>query len=500
MAAALTLRNVRFPKKGDAMKTLLVLLMLAVPAVSLGQDTAGVLIITKDMMAHEDNESFTRGTPVDSTRDYTYDIHWRMRGAKAWNDLPGLQEEDLPLALDDYDGIVASRHYIVRVRYAEVNGPGAGSLRLLVASVADPVVLLNDPPQVIVDQVDGHTTLQGFLEGLPSYQKDFVTFMHESGALNGAFVDEYHPRVISFGTNGDMLLSWITDEEAPRYDIVEYIVPAYDEWEFGTIDFSDPAAVEVKRIVDDECSVCHGDHPLWPQYTRWPGALDRNTLSTHRYGQLADRYYRSDDPRLSILGGWRVDYPARWEPLGEEPKELTRSILYKHAEILFNRRMELDGEDFDRTVREFICTSAQYGPNAFYQDADDPAIFAFGSYIDPDNTGNYPGTYTAGNGSLNAALRLLVHDYLYRTYPEVRADMESMGPNDLVFAPERSYTYLPNGTFGDEIKARMRLAFELEGEEHYSVRGAARGRIGKKFTYPFRYGYGPLCNNTLQHP
>ncbi|MCY4497956.1 MAG: leucine-rich repeat domain-containing protein, partial [Rhodospirillaceae bacterium] len=117
------------------------------------------------------------------------------------------------------------------------------------------------------------TSPEEFIAALPDLYRERFVLMYDSKAAAAAHVSADHPRVISWGADGNFIFAWNTDPDAPAEfrDSVEFLRQNDLDWTAGIIDFSG-ADTEIEEPTS--CASCHGalNKPQWGVYAEWEGS------------------------------------------------------------------------------------------------------------------------------------------------------------------------------------------------------------------------------------
>jgi len=205
--------------------------------------------------------------------------------------------------------------------------------------------------------VNGATSVEAFVSGLPKHHKHRATFMVDSQALDQDFVSDAHPRVISWGATADTIFAWGTNADSPRYKEVEFIAKEAGNWAFGVIDFA-ATPPTVKR--DETCQSCHiGDppHPLWAQYPTWPGSL------VAQYGgqatQKVEAWHKTGDRRLTAIPAWPDDFHH-----DRMAFEFNEALAIRHGEVLIESKMPDKPAARVRYAQKLLCENTKKNKDA----------------------------------------------------------------------------------------------------------------------------------------
>ena len=207
-----------------------------------------------------------------------------------------------------------------------------------------------------------------FIAALPSLYLQRFVLMYESESPAQPHVSGEHPRVISWGADGDFIFSWNTDPDAPAMfrESVEFLRQDEFAWSVGVIDFSG-ATPEITEPAS--CQSCHGSmgKPLWKDWGFWAGTEYPALASLEGYSPAAagDIYQIMDssDPRLDPLDfsassfagdGARVLSRPDQPPYAVVTEEAGAVWSWRHSEVLF-RALRQRREDFDRLAEAVMC-------------------------------------------------------------------------------------------------------------------------------------------------
>jgi hypothetical protein len=116
----------------------------------------------------------------------------------------------------------------------------------------------------------GIASLEELLAALPGWLLSNHVFVETSRSGNPASV--LHPRVLLFGSDARLLMSFGSDPGDPHREVVD-LAELQDGglWKFRSLDFrSDPPTLSPG---DAACTGCHADppRPFWGSYPSWPG-------------------------------------------------------------------------------------------------------------------------------------------------------------------------------------------------------------------------------------
>ena len=218
----------------------------------------------------------------------------------------------------------------------------------------------------------GPEKAEEFIAALPDLHKQQFVFVYDSQGLGAEFVSSEHPRVITWGADGEFIFAWQTNPDATDTlrDSVEFLIPGGSVWSAGIIDFSGDQA-EVAQPAT--CQTCHGaiNKPLWSGYF-WTGSESRPEHSYSENGEWSramQGHVNSQNGRVAPLdfstsafyGSAVTPYYPRWRkpPAGLPPavmpsEEFAVAISLRHAEVLFSRLRERD--DYEEFAEQTLCS------------------------------------------------------------------------------------------------------------------------------------------------
>ena len=366
-----------------------------------------------------------------------------------------------------------------------------------------------------------------FIAALPDLYKERFVMMYESEAAAKPHVSSEHPRITSWGADGNFIFAWNTDPDAPSQfrDSVEFMRQDDTAWTAGVIDFSG-ATPEITEPA--ACMACHGslNKPLWGLWGKWFGSEYDLTLPRE---QLMEDMIESDDPRIEPLAfpaaafrggykGTRFMVTPHGKPVVAAVEEAGAVWSWRHVEVLF-RILRERHEDFRPWGEDVMCVGsdleAQLLPTvrSFDQrehnlilpaNADvvinngliDGASFpAFGDGVSDFLRYNY---YYHPEGSVGDALVFLTIVELWQAEPIVRHLYRKTPNGDtIVFgihaAFRRAMLHFERGsaTAEDELIQKLRLHFGRGGRAALDLRGRQNDRfsIGGVYSASFWNGH-----------
>ena len=159
------------------------------------------------------------------------------------------------------------------------------------------------------------TTVEAFIEALPDLHKERVVLVYESGGLGAEHVSPTHPRVVSWGANGEYVFAWQTNPDAADEfkHAVEFLIPGATAWTAGIIDFAgEEPAISTPAV----CQSCHGsmNKPLFTAFD-WPGTEYSHNGSDIELAIAAmTSHIDSANPRIAPLD---LDFPDYYSRLSQ---------------------------------------------------------------------------------------------------------------------------------------------------------------------------------------
>ena len=364
----------------------------------------------------------------------------------------------------------------------------------------------------------GVTSPEQFIAALPALYKERFVMMYESDAPVHEHVSGDHPRVISFGADGQFTFSWSTNPSAPAQfrQSVEFLLQGESGWNAGIIDFSG-SAPEISEPAS--CMSCHGslNKPLWDKWGRWSGS--EFNASGNREVQEAWRAYMdaivdSTNPRLASLDFSASSFqrfsknrflfsPGRNDHLAAA-EEAGALWSWRHAEVLF-RLLQGRYPYFRQWAEDLVCADQDWIP--LYK----PTVWAFEQvdhnlFLSADNSdvtitqgGSTYGTYGVidnvsdlirytyyfhAAGSIADALAFLTLVDLWETEPIVRYVYRNT-PNEDTLSSNVSEVFIPamlhfdsgTATAEDELIQKLRIHFGRGGRAALDARAKQNERV-----------------------
>jgi hypothetical protein len=348
----------------------------------------------------------------------------------------------------------------------------------------------------------GVADVEGLLEVLPGWLLANHIFVETSRAGHPASVE--HPRVLLFGSDARLLLSFGSDPNDPLREVIDLAeLEENGHWKLRSLDFrTHPPTLSPD---DRACARCHADppRPIWGSYPSWPGMFgaqqDRVTAAqATRLEQLranpggSDRFFGLGVPPPFSGGAWKegdlVRLPGR---------------AYAYSNTIFNMEVatSVAGGVFERLraaprfedLRDELLTLSYCAPRdvAGYassgaRDAVSSTLLALGVTtasrdalyrylgVDPDRAFSLDRladeppdpSWNASTDSLAGLVNLLLlHDWM-REDPELLSLLEA--------EPDRPSAFNA-GCFddvADAVRHKVHLGFTLTGAARQASRAA----------------------------
>lgn len=362
------------------------------------------------------------------------------------------------------------------------------------------------------------TSPEEFIAALPAPHKQHFVMVYESEAAARAHVSPDHPRIASWGAEGDFIFAWNTDPDAPIgfRETVEFLRQNETAWTAGIIDFSgaDPEISEPAS-----CQSCHGplNKPLWGMYNRWPGSEhDRK----RRRNAAMEAILASSDPRIEPLdfpeGAFRHGYKGvRYLPLTETTavEEAGAVWSWRHAEVLFAILKERE-QNFASWAGNAVCNGwdlpvrffSQSEQNLFLRANREDVVIEDGVIVGGLEDEASHGVHTfiersywyTDQANVADAMMFLTLAELWKSEPLVRRLYRRTGNAATVDAgvhPEirESMLYYPSGTATaeEELIQKLRFHFGRGGERALDLRREQNDRFtpGGFLSATFRAGH-----------
>ena len=344
-----------------------------------------------------------------------------------------------------------------------------------------------------------------FIAALPSLYLQRFVLMYESESPARPHVSGEHPRVISWGADGDFIFSWNTDSDAPAMfrESVEFLRQDEFAWSVGVIDFSG-ATPEITEPAS--CQSCHGSmgKPLWKDWGFWEGTEYHSIGSLEVSPVAAGDIYQvmdSSDTRLDPLDfstssfegdGARVLTMPGQVPYAVVTEEAGAVWSWRHSEVLF-RALGQRREDFDQLAEAVMCGEIQGHDfpalHTFHPDehhlhfsADtELSVGPNGQLLLDGAATRTMGYFYLHPGSIPGAVNFLLLADLWERDEMVRHVYRKTGNEETVSPGDwAAYVLLhfPSGsaTAEDELIQKLRIHFGRGGRLALEARGRQNGR------------------------
>ena len=348
-----------------------------------------------------------------------------------------------------------------------------------------------------------------FIAALPSLFLQRFVLVYQSASPAAAHVSGDHPRVISWGADGDFIFAWTTDPDAPSFlrESVEFLREDELAWSVGVIDFSG-ATPEITEPA--ACQACHGSlgKPLWGEWNEWRGTEYVHPNSEGAYPEapvyLRQAMYSADerlDPLDYSVSSFEISESIRWlnEP-GQPPhvavaEEAGAVWSWRHAEVLF-RLLRRRDSDLRGVAETLVCTDRDRNLVLLEFDHDEHNIGVSaaaevttdgdGAILSPDLNDRIRLGYSYGpSASIPGAVNFLIFTDLWGREPMVRHLYRKTSNTATI--PDTSYgrsyarvlLHYTSGsaTAEDEVIQRLRLHFGRGGRTALGLRARQNGRI-----------------------
>ena len=367
------------------------------------------------------------------------------------------------------------------------------------------------------------TSPEEFIAALPPLHLKRFVMLFRSESPARSHVSGEHPRVISWGADGEFIFSWNTDQAAPATfrESVEFLRQNETDWTVGVIDFSG-ATPEITEPAS--CQSCHSalGKPLWGEWNEWAGSeyvhgnsevFDPNAAAYMR------RAVASNDPRIEPLDFAASSFEGsdnfRLLNLPGQVPHLYAVVeagavwSWRHAEVLLGV-LEQRGSDLPGMGEAIMCSS--------FDDFPVPRLFNPGEHnlaisadleLAVDEQGAIAssaysplvryGYYYHLPGSIPQAVNFLIFADLWEHNAMVRR-LYRKTPNDQTVSYRDSLAsavlHYPSGsaTAEDEFIQKLRLHFGSGGLPGLESRGRQNGRISKGGTSSADFWDGHLSD------
>ena len=367
------------------------------------------------------------------------------------------------------------------------------------------------------------TSAEEFIAALPPLYLKRFAMMFRSGSPAQSHVSGEHPRVISWGADGEFIFSWNTDQAAPAMfrESVEFLRANETDWSVGVIDFSG-ATPEITEPAS--CQSCHGalGKPLWGEWNAWGGS-EYVHANSPEFDPNAAGYMRravaSNDPRIEPLDfaassfegtdNFRILNLPGQAPHLYAVVEAGAVWSWRHAEVLLNV-LEQRGSDFPGMGEAFMCSRFpelpalrlfDHGEHNLAISADlELAVDGTGAISSPGYSHLVRfGYYYHLPGSIPQAVNFLIFADLWEHNAMVR-HLYRKTPNHQTVSSGESFAsailHYPSGsaTAEDEFIQKLRLHFGSGGLPGLETRGRQNQRISKGGTFSADFWDGHLSN------
>ena len=367
------------------------------------------------------------------------------------------------------------------------------------------------------------TSPEEFIAALPPLHLKRFVMMFRSESPARSHVSGEHPRVISWGADGEFIFSWNTDQAAPAMfrESVEFLRQNETDWTVGVIDFSG-ATPEITEPAS--CQSCHSalGKPLWGEWNEWAGSeyvhgnsevFDPNAAAYMR------RAVASNDPRIEPLDFAASSFEGsdnfRLLNLPGQVPHLYAVVeagavwSWRHAEVLLGV-LEQRGSDLPGMGEAIMCSSFDDFPVPRLFDPGEHnlaisadlelAVNERGGIASPGYSSlvRY-GYYYHLPGSIPQAVNFLIFADLWEHNAMVRR-LYRKTPNDQTVSYRDSLAsavlHYPSGsaTAEDEFIQKLRLHFGSGGLPGLESRGRQNERISKGGTSSADFWDGHLSN------
>ena len=357
------------------------------------------------------------------------------------------------------------------------------------------------------------SSVEELIAALPPLHRRHFALVFESGGLNSDFVSGDHPRVVSWGGDSRFLIAWSTHPDSPGKNQVEFLQHGLRKWTAGVIDFSEDTP---KLSNPTECSNCHGDlnKPLWGNYPIWAGTeVDNVSMNSEETTQFIKSALNSDNPRLDLLESNPVSRDVRTiqvtssvsgktTTISNIADELGATLVWRHAEVLFNRFKARD--NYRELAKKCLCrprSGVVPADSISFQSLFGPqesniSLMKTGGFI--QGSSESPSPYGSANGNIeNAFIFLTIHDFrqrderIYRLYKSL--SNEEYISRDHVRVSSYEVLHFPRGeaTAEEEFLETYRQHFETEGQDSLDARTDI-GILLKRFNKTFQSAMSSL--------
>ncbi len=354
----------------------------------------------------------------------------------------------------------------------------------------------------IKEFLDDHepATPEEFINALTDLHKERFIMVYQSSGLGAEHISDTHPRVISWGANGEYVFGWITNPDAPdKFRLsVEFLIPSGAEWTAGIIDFSGDEPQIVQPAI---CQTCHGvnNKPLFPGFD-WGGTeyFHSASDSANKIARMREHIYSTnpsiepmhlDRPEFSYGDHQRLFSPSSGDVPYEFPaEEASKTLALRHAEVLLARLKQLP--DYPQFAEDSVCASNPDAAiqNRFFESREHTlGLFPNSTRLVGDVGSDLTPPlqyYHYRTGSLDQALLFLVLHDLWSTHPEIRDTYRATVNTDAAAA---------TGNYLGSIVTRNLLLMHPPGE------ATAEDELIQLYRLHFGYGNRAMLNLADSH-
>ena len=365
------------------------------------------------------------------------------------------------------------------------------------------------------------TSPEEFIAALPSLYRERFVMVYESESPAVDHVSGAHPRIVSWGADGQFIFAWNTDPDAPAEfrDGVEFLRQDDTAWTAGIVDFSGttPSITE-----PESCRGCHGplNKPLWGLWAEWHGSeYDFNGARV----EIMDAIRAATDPRLEPLEfpetgfergrpGVRFLVSPGGRPVVAAVEEAGAVWSWRHAEVLY-RNVTAEQPDPRQWREDAACGGWNIPRRAFehlqhnlfvrggsdIQIVDGRIVGGTLSRLRPWGISPYIefGYHYSASGSIEDAMMFLVLSDLWAEQPIVRRLYRATPNEDTVAAGTTGKSAMLHYASGvsnaeDELIQKLRLHFGRGGLPALDQRARQNDRFGQGGVLSAAFGVGHL--------
>ena len=365
------------------------------------------------------------------------------------------------------------------------------------------------------------TSPEEFIAALPSLYRERFVMVYESESPAVDHVSGAHPRIVSWGADGQFIFAWNTDPDAPAEfrDGVEFLRQDDTAWTAGIVDFSGttPSITE-----PESCRGCHGplNKPLWGLWAEWHGS---EYDFTGARVEIMDAIRAATDPRLQPLEfpatafergrpGVRYLVSPGGRPVVAAVEEAGAVWSWRHAEVLY-RNVTAEQPDPRQWREDAACGGWNIPRRAFehlqhnlfvrggsdIQIVDGRIVGGTLSRLRPWGISPYIefGYHYSATGSIEDAMMFLVLSDLWAEEPIVRRLYRATPNEDTVAAGTTGKSAMLHYGSGvsnaeDELIQKLRLHFGRGGLPALDQRARQNDRFGQGGVLSAAFGVGHL--------